>query len=106
MNTIEQMRNEAIKRLLSINVQFHIEDLGNCIHFEPDTRCAIKAGLKAGSFDGKQIIYWKNDNSFEYSEYQAGVKQNELHIFGNFKTFKSALTCLLSGVNKKPILIY
>lgn len=102
MKPIDKMREIAIKMMQTKNMRFYIQDLGESIHFEPDTRDAVKKG----HFDGKQIHYFKDINVFELSEYMAGAKQDQLHILGNFKTFKSALTALLSGRKIKPIQIY
>ena len=105
-STITQMRNYAIKIFLSKNIQFKIEDLTDSIHFEPSTRNIKALGIPASHFDGKQIIYWKADNRFELSEYQAGDNNNELHILAITKTFKAAISKLTSGKQIRPIKIY
>jgi hypothetical protein len=71
------------------------------VFFEPETN-------KSNLFDGMQLILFqnyedKNDFIFEVSEYQAGPKQNELHIFKITKSFKTALKSLIKGNNQKVI---
>lgn len=60
---------------------------------------------KHGSkFDGMQIIF--EDGIYEVSEYQAGKNANELHVYLETKSFKTALNNLLKGNNRKPIKIW
>lgn len=56
-----------------------------------------------GEFDGMQIIF--EDGTYELSEYQAGPNQNELHVFGEYKTINAAYRRLLKG-KKQPIQIW
>ena len=72
------------------------------IYIEPDTR---KTGrLPKGSLDGMQIIY--EGGIYEVSQYMAGKKENELHIYKNTKFLKTALEELIKGNDRKPIKIY
>ena len=79
------------------------------VYFEPETKKTNNK--RADFFDGMQIVLFqnyaeKNDWIFEVSEYQAGAKQNELHIYKKTKQLKTALKSLIKGNKQKPIEIY
>lgn len=107
LNTTSQI--QTISR--SINKYLHplkltatVYDLSNQYHstllIDFDTRLAKKAGF---DFDGMQIIL--EDGTFELSEYQAGPNQDELHVFGEYKSINTAIKALLRG-KRKPIKIW
>jgi len=60
---------------------------------------------KDSRFDGMQIIFDDVDG-YEVSEYQAGEKQNELHIYKVTKSLKVALKCYMKGNNQNAIKIW
>lgn len=99
-----QIRKAISKYLLPLKLNATIEDLSNEYHttilIDFDTRLADKAKR---DFDGLQIIY--SDGIYEFSEYMAGEKQTELHIFGNYKTINAAFRRVLKG-KLTPIHIY
>jgi hypothetical protein len=59
---------------------------------------------KDHQFDGMQIIW--TENEYEVSEYQAGPKENELHIYFITKSLKIALKHFMKGNKQKPIKIW
>lgn len=101
---IKEIRKAVAKYLHPIKLNATIQDLSNDFHktvlIDFDTRMAKNADR---NFDGLQIIF--EDGNFELSEYQAGLKENELHIFGNYKTINAAIKRLLKG-KCKPIQIW
>lgn len=55
-------------------------------------------------FQGMQIIF--EDGIYEVSEYQAGIKGNELHVYKETKSLKIALKWFMKGNKQKPIKIW
>ena len=102
--TENKIRSIVNSFLLPLNMSARVCDNGDEIFIEPSTR---KTGtLKAGKLDGMQIIYFKDQNIFEVSEYMAGEKENELHIYETTKSLKIALKGLLKGNKRKPSKIW
>jgi len=91
-----------LKEFRSFNIDNLSGSTGIIINIEPST--------ENKKFEGMQINYFKHETqifgSFEVSEYQAGKKENELHIFSDNQTLEGAIKCLLKGNkrNKKEIL--
>jgi len=85
---------------------FNIDNLT----FKNNQTILIEPSTENEKFAGMQINYFKNENDlfgvYEVSEYQAGKKENELHIFSINDNLKDALKCLTKGNkrNKKDIL--
>jgi len=102
--TREYVATKTYEILAPLGMSAQVDDLTTDIMISPDTRKTGK--LKAGKLDGMQIIYNHMDGKYEVSEYQAGAKQNELHIYANCKTLKSAITEMLKGNKRKPIEIW
>jgi hypothetical protein len=46
---------------------------------------------------GMAVTYYANENIFEVAEFQAGTNENELHVFGEYKTIQAALRRLANG---------
>mgnify|MGYP000648659575 FL=1 len=65
----------------------------------------IEPSTENEKFTGMMINYFKHESeifgTFEVAEYQAGKKENELHIFSNSDNLIDALKCLSKG-NKRP----
>lgn len=100
MQTLE-IRNKVNDFLHPLNMSAKVSDNGKEIFIEPDTK-KVGSNLKGGKLDGMQIIYFKEDNIFEVSEYMAGKNENELHIYETTKSLKIALKGLLKGNKRKP----
>lgn len=100
MTEAGKLRLALIQILNPLGMEARVEDNGNEIFIEPNTKKIGK--LKAGSLDGMQIIYFKKEKIFEVSEYMAGKKEDELWIYETTKTLKGAITGLLKGNNRKP----
>jgi len=60
---------------------------------------------KESKFDGMQIIFDSVDG-YEVSKYQAGEKENELHIYKVTKSLKIALKCYMRGNKQQPVKIW
>lgn len=58
-------------------------------------------GYKGDKYDGMQILF--ENGSYEVAEYQAGKNEDEIHIFGNFKSLALALRNFMKGNKRKPI---
>jgi hypothetical protein len=78
--------------------------VNNLTHKERITITIEPYNYKGDSLDGMQILFEKG--IYEVAEYQAGPKQNELHIFLETKSFKVALKNMLKGNKRKPIKIW
>ena len=100
------MTNKAIVNYFKLHpfVNFEVSDLGSEIIIEPNTRFTF--GNRPDYFDGMQIIYYAIDGIFEVSEYQAGSKENELHIYYETKSIKRAFNKLMLGNKQKPIKVW
>jgi hypothetical protein len=86
-----------------------VADLGTEITIEPSTVIPAKSTLKKGSLDGMQIIYDVKSKVYEVSEYMAGPNEDELYIFGEYKSLIPALKSLIKGnsnLGRKPIKKY
>lgn len=86
-----------------------VSDLGTEIVIEPSTVIPANSNLKKGSLYGMQIIYDIKSNVYEVSEYMAGPNENELFIFGEYKSLIPALKSLIKGnssTGRKPIKKY
>ncbi len=72
--------------------------------FKNNITILIEPSTELIKFEGMQINYFKSPDQilgvFEVSEYQAGKKQNELHIFSNNESLQEALKCLKKGNNR------
>ena len=104
-NISKQLLYDKIYQFLKdneiMNVSFNVTDLTTQYHstftIEPCTR-------KNEKLEGMQIIY--EDGTFEVSEYQAGEKENELHIYKETPFLITALKDLLKGNKRKPIKVW
>jgi hypothetical protein len=86
-----------------------VSDLGNEITIEPSTVIPAGSTLKKDSLDGMQIIYDIPTKVYEVSEYMAGPNENEMYIFGEYKSLIPALKSLIKGNSsngRKPIKKY
>jgi antirestriction protein len=101
---MEAMRIKVDAILRPHGVTAKVDDLGSEINITP--RVTEKSKVKAGSLDGMQIIFDKQTGTYEVSEYQAGPKQDELHIYLETKSLTAALKNLLKGNGRKPIKIW
>ena len=80
------------------------DNLLNTFSFEPDTRKT--GGERSDFFDGMQILYFVKEGIFEVSEYQAGPKGDQLHVYLETKSLKIALNRLLKGNRQRPVKIW
>lgn len=53
-----------------------------------------------------EIVGRNEDGIYEVSEYQAGINENELHIYKETKSLKIALRWFMKGNKQKPIKIW
>jgi hypothetical protein len=86
-----------------------VADLGTEITIEPSTVIPDGSTLKKGSLDGMQIIYDVKSKVYEVSEYMAGPNEDELFIYGEYKSLIPALKSLIKGnssTGRKPIKKY
>lgn len=90
---------KQILKIPDLDVQFKVEDNGDVINIEPTQ-------YKDKKLDGMQILYIRNERMYEVSEYQAGPKQDELHIYKETPSLKLAIKELLKGNKRKPIKVW
>jgi hypothetical protein len=101
---MEALRLKVDAILRPHGVTAKVDDLGSEINITP--RITEHSKIKKGSLDGMQIIFDRKTGTYEVSEYQAGPKQDELHIFLETKSLTAALKNLLKGNKRKPIKIW
>jgi len=111
MTTIEQGTKEtkSINKILSDtmqrqNISFNVLDYSDQYFSKIYIDVYNYSKIHGSKFDGMQIIF--EAGIYEVSEYQAGKKANELHVYLETKSFKTALKNLLKGNNRKPIKIW
>lgn len=103
LTKIEKTRKEVYSILKPLGFEASVKQEKDGIGIEPDTR---KTGNKRKDyFDGMKLMCW-NDGTFEVAEYQAGKKQNELHIFKETKSLRVAICDLIKGNKRKPVKIF
>ena len=104
MDLREKITLSVYEALSPLQMSASVTECTTDIIIEPDTR---KTGfLKPRKLDGMQIIYTLQENEYEVREYQAGIKNNEIHIYARCKTIKGAISQLLKGNKRKPIDIW
>lgn len=111
-NTEKQNNRISEKQILQINEVAGKHNLIARIAYNTPTEANFyfterkPAGTEESIHSGMQCNVF--DDGFEVSQYQAGEKANELHIYGLYPTLKGAISSLLKGNSKrrKPIQIY
>jgi len=101
-DNLDKIRDKVNNFLNPLGYSARVEkSTGDILYIiEPSTR---KTGNKRTDFfDGMQIIALDN-GTFEVSEYQAGINENELHIYKITKSLTTALKELIKGNKRKPI---
>jgi len=93
----------SIVNILTVNeikgVYFEVSDcsLGN-----NNTLISEPMGYKGNLLDGMQIIF--ENGTYEVSQFMAGKKQNELHVYLKTKSLKLAINSVLKGNKKRTII--
>ena len=87
---------------------FYIDDMPDCILLSPTIeKRNVSVRVKYGNkLDGMQIIYFKKEQIFEVSEFQAGKNENELHIFTETRNLNRAIKSLLKGNKRAAKIIW
>jgi len=98
------IREKVYDFLTPLGISARVENHGGgVIHIEPSTKTV--GNNRSDFFDGMQINRFA-DGTYEVSEYQAGKKENELHIYKKTNSLIVALKDLIKGNKRKPIQIY
>jgi translation initiation factor 1 (eIF-1/SUI1) len=101
-----KMNEKLTQKIIDVTYAFFLEnginygqvmDLGTEITIDPSTVIPPGSSLKKGSMDGMQIIYDIKSKVYEVSEYMAGPNEDELYIFGQYKSLIPALKSLYKG---------
>jgi hypothetical protein len=106
--------HKELQRLIKENVSFNFSDLTSYNNTEIEILIDVLTSKKRPEFDGMQIIYLQKKNEkkgiFEVSEYQAGPCNENLYVYSECKSLKSAITSLLKGNHehskRKPIKVW
>lgn len=111
MNTFEQGKKEfdKINKILfdtmqGQNISFKVENYSDEYFAKIYIDLYNYSKVHGSKFYGMQITF--EAGIYEVSEYQAGKNKNELHIFLETKSFKTALKKLLKGNKQRPIKIW
>ena len=103
MTKEQKIRKQVYDFLSPLGIEAKVSKEPHGIAIEPRTMTFGKN--RKDFFDGMRIMCW-SDGSFEVAEYAAGKEENELWIYKNTKTLKSALMELLKGNKRKPIKVW
>jgi len=94
---------KSIVNILTVNeikgVYFEVSD---CSLGGNNTIIAEPMGYKGTLLDGMQIIF--ENGIYEVSQFMAGKKQNELHVYLKTKSLKLAMNSILKGNKKRTII--
>lgn len=114
LKKIKESYIRELDRLSKEFISFRFSDLTSYNNDEVEILIDVITSKERPKFDGLQIIYLQKKSEkkgiFEVSEYQAGPSNENLYIYSECKSLKSAITSLLKGNHehskRKPIKVW